>query len=373
MDSLSKPVHEGEDVEFKLPETSTDPNKSVVKSDEDENKDENTDSKEEKTEMTDAEKAEKRKLIVSVDAVPVDGNGMTDAEKAEKRAEILDIETVEATEDDNKTDEEKKADDALDDITDDEDDAKEDLNNNTENNNQSASAEPKSDKDDIENPTDIKQKDKDNKDIKDKVLNDKEVAQDVKQECEEQKDKVAELLKKVKKVAEVKESIVKHYPFSAMLTDDNFGAFAALKPAQKNKVQRYILEHNIYNPEIVNQQWKTPLIEEKRQLKNWMRLASEEDRMLFAAAPIEVQDAIEESAKYVIIQTQEDCNRFWEKTGLRQQNASMIMHKSLQERYNLATKESQNLNESLKYSKEKANELGYSMNYFQMLEDMYDK
>lgn len=49
------------------------------------------------------------------------------------------------------------------------------------------------------------------------------------------------------------------------------------------------------------------------------------------------------------------------------------MHKSLQERYNLATKESQNLNESLKYSKEKANELGYSMNYFQMLEDMYDK
>jgi len=360
MDSLSKPVHEGEDVEFKLPETSTDPNKSVVESDEDENKDENTDSKEEKTEMTDAEKAEKRKLIVSVDAIPVDGNGMTDAEKAEKRAEILDIETVEATEDDNKTDEEKKADDALDDITDDEDDAKEDLNINVASGNSAASgnqtasgndvasgnqdsgngsgngntaapqttldmpmpipasAEPKSDKDDIENPTDIKQKDKDNKNIKDKVLNDKEVAQDVKQECEEQKDKVAELLKKVKKVAEVKESIVKHYPFSAMLTDDNFGAFAALKPAQKNKVQRYILEHNIYNPEIVNQQWKTPLIEEKRQLKNWMRLASEEDRMLFAAAPIEVQDAIEESAKYVIIQTQEDCDRFWEKTGLRQ-------------------------------------------------------
>jgi hypothetical protein len=124
-------------------------------------------------------------------------------------------------------------------------------------------------------------------------------------------------LKKIKTVNDVKENIVRNYPFSISLSDENFAQFAALKPAQKNKVQKFILENGIYDIERINNTWKTPLIEQKRELKNWLRLASAEDKKLFAQAPVDLQDAIEESAKFVIIRTQADCDRFWEKTGLR--------------------------------------------------------
>ena len=169
----------------------------------------------------------------------------------------------------------------------------------------------------------------------------------------------------------MKESIVRNYPFSISLSDENFAKFAALKPGDKNKVQKFILEHGVYDIQRINNIWATPLLEEKRSLKNWLRLATDEDKRLFAAAPMEVQDAIEESAKYVVIQTADDCNRFWEKTGLRQHNADRILRESMKDRYSL--KKSENLNENVSYNKEAAESLGYSVNYFKMLEDTYEK
>ena len=342
MSELSKPINEG-DEEVKLPETE--------EKSEDETK--SKDNQEEK--MTDAEKEEKRKLIVSVEAVAA-GEESSDSEKEEKRAEILDIEAVEDTEDSE--------------------DNKDKKDETTEKSEESEKTE-ECDSTKSDDPRDIKTKNKKentNDDVKKKVLNDQEKAQDVKQECEEQKDKVAELLKKIKTVNDVKENIVRNYPFSISLSDENFAQFAALKPAQKNKVQKFILENGIYDIERINNTWKTPLIEQKRELKNWLRLASAEDKKLFAQAPVDVQDAIEESAKFVIIRTQADCDRFWEKTGLRQKNADKILRESFSERYSINNNnEDKTLNESMEAQKNAAQELGYSMDYFKMLEDYYEK
>ena len=337
---LSKPINE-KDEDVELPTPSMNPNDDEKKEDDNDNKN-----------LTDDEKSEKRNLILGVEAIAA-GEESSEADKEEKRAEILDVEAVEGDED----------------ITEEgEDEKKEDKKEETS---ECDNAEQKAEEE-TEDPTDIKTKDKkdNDKDIKKKVLNDKEKAGDVADECSSQKDKVAALLDKVKKVSEVKESIVRNYPFSISLSDENFAKFAALKPGDKNKVQKFILEHGVYDIQRINNIWATPLLEEKRSLKNWLRLATDEDKRLFAAAPMEVQDAIEESAKYVVIQTADDCNRFWEKTGLRQHNADRILRESMKDRYSL--KKSGNLNENVSYNKEAAESLGYSVNYFKMLEDTYE-
>ena len=106
-------------------------------------------------------------------------------------------------------------------------------------------------------------------------------------------------------------------------------------------------------------------------MKNWLRLASEEDKRLFTNASQEEQDAIEESAKYVLIRTAEDADLFWERTGLRQRAAMQYINEMNQDRYRIATKE--DINESVETPMNAAAEqLGYSMNYFKFLEDTFN-
>ena len=179
-------------------------------------------------------------------------------------------------------------------------------------------------------------------------------------------DKSKDLLDKAKKLSDVKESIVRMYPFAISLSDENFARFAALQPADKNKVYNYVMEHAIFDVQAINEQWTTPLINEKKALKNWLKLASEEYKKLYVAAPQDVQDAIEESAKYVNIQTQADADIFWLRTGLKKHDDSII-RRSLNEQYQI----NENATE-ISATSETARGLGYSMDYFKMLEDMAD-
>jgi Tfp pilus assembly protein PilF len=126
------------------------------------------------------------------------------------------------------------------------------------------------------------------------------------------------------------------------------------------------MEHAIFDVQAINEQWTTPLINEKKALKNWLKLASEEYKKLYVAAPQDVQDAIEESAKYVNIQTQADADIFWLRTGLKKHDDSII-RRSLNEQYQI----NENATE-ISATSETARDLGYSMDYFKMLEDMAD-
>ena len=388
MDELSKPVGENkntgilEDESFQLPMTDLNPataNDEIKEADgdeqdnpteekpADEEKKEDGD-KEEKKVLTDDEKAANRAKILSVEAIDADGKSSDEDAKEEKRDEILDVEGIEAT-DDEKSDkdvfeepkeepsEKEKTDEC--DATADTQEAGDDVKNAVK------------DADNSVDPRDIKTKDAgvNTADAK-KVLNDCNKHEDIKKQTEEDMDKIQKLLAKAKKVAEVKESIIREFPFANVMTSENFGQFAALNPVQKKKVALFINEHAMFDAASINANWATPLLEERRLLKNWLRLATDEDRKLFSAAPKEIQDAIEESAKYVMIRTQADADRFWENTGLRRQNADRILQQSINESYAIGSKTAKNRDIA---SDEAAKSLGYSYNYMKMMEDYFDK
>ena len=349
LEKVSKPLLE-EDEEFKLPEADINPIKTNESDDDeakeeekkdsskenaDEKKDDDRDDAKEEDKLTDEELAERRAKILGIEAFSVDGENETEDDAEEKRGEILDVEAKPA-EDEDETSEEPDVE---------EDKTDEDINDNV-----------CSDKKD------------DNKDDKkdDKVLNDADKSEDIKKKTEKDMDKYKDLLDKAKKLSDVKESIVRMYPFAISLSDENFARFAALQPADKNKVYNYVMEHAIFDVQAINEQWTTPLINEKKALKNWLKLASEEYKKLYVAAPQDVQDAIEESAKYVNIQTQADADIFWLRTGLKKHDDSII-RRSLNEQYQI----NENATE-ISATSETARGLGYSMDYFKMLEDMAD-
>ena len=399
--ALAFPLNESEDKEestFTLPQADLNP--STVDEGDDSKDDDNSsdnssddsksndkeDKKEDKKTLTDEEKAEKRAKILGIEAIDSESTS-SDEEKDEKRAKILDVEVGEENSDSDSSDSDKDIDkesEELADILDDEDiesaDEKccnsmdkcksKDKCKSTEEDSLTDPKKPT--KPDTGNsiPNEIKTKEKEAtaKEVAAKALNDKAAAEDVESQTKKDMDKIAELLKRAKKVKDVKESICQSYPFAISLSDENFAKFAALKPVSKNKVQKFIIEHNICDVASINELWATPLLEERRLMKNWLRLASEEDKRLFTEAPMDVQDAIEESAKYVMIKTKEDADKFWERTGLRQKNASKMINESMVQRYGIQSREGV---ENTSATAEVAATLGYSADYFKMLEDMY--
>lgn len=396
--ALAFPLNESEDKEEKTEESTftlpqADLNPATVdegdKSQDDENasddskssdekkEDKKDEKKDEKKTLTDEEKAEKRAKILGIEAVDSESSS-SDEEKEANRAKILDVEVGEENTDSKTEDKSDKEAEELADILDDEDiESTEEKCKSTEKCCKSADEDSLTDpknptKPDTGNsiPNEIKTKEKEAtaKEVAAKSLNDKAAAEDVESQTKKDMDKIAELLKRAKKVKDVKESICQAYPFAISLSDENFAKFAALKPASKNKVQKFIMEHDIYDVASINELWATPLLEERRLMKNWLRLASEEDKRLFTEAPMDVQDAIEESAKYVMIRTKEDADKFWERTGLRQRNASKMINESMVQRYGIQTSENV---EKTSVTAEVAANLGYSADYFKMLEDMY--
>ena len=392
---LSKPMLK-EDEEFKLPETNLDPNAddNAVKENDDDNsnKDESKDAdnkdnndnndsssdsddkkeeKVEKKELTDEEKKEKRAGIISIEAFNTDGENTTAEEKEEKREEIVNVEAVPADDDDKKSDDDNKSEDddnvPGDNVEEDKTDECGGNNASTQECGDDNASECGGDNQEECGPGDIKVKDgsKNQKDAE-KVLNDADKSDDIKKQTEKDMDKYDELIKKAKKLADVKESIVTAYEFSISLSPENFAKFAALKPVDKKKVEKYIVEHQIMDVKTINEQWMTPLVEEKRNKKNWLRLAPKEYREAYTKADIEVQDAIEESAKFVNIQTASDAQRFWERTGLLHHDE--YLQKSLTEQFAITESEENNLNESAVRSQN----LGYSVDYMGMLEQMAD-
>jgi hypothetical protein len=397
LEKVSKPLLE-EDEEFKLPEADINPIKTNESDDDeakeeekkdsseensDEKKDDKKDDAKEEDKLTDEELAERRAKILGIEAFSVDGENETEDDAEEKREEILDVEAKPA-EDEEGTSEEPDVE---------EDKTDEDINVNVGSNNGSSNDVASGNQDtangsangntvapsttlDMPMPipaseepkVDTKKKDDKKSDDKkdDKVLNDADKSEDIKKKTEKDMDKYKDLLDKAKKLSDVKESIVRMYPFAISLSDENFARFAALQPADKNKVYNYVMEHAIFDVQAINEQWTTPLINEKKALKNWLKLASEEYKKLYVAAPQDVQDAIEESAKYVNIQTQADADIFWLRTGLKKHDDSII-RRSLNEQYQI----NENATE-ISATSETARDLGYSMDYFKMLEDMAD-
>ncbi len=337
---LSKPLLEEDEEEFKLPEADVTPDGSSS-DDSSDNKDENNDTKDNKSEdsksePTDDEKEKKRALILDITSEDADSDSdenTDDDEKAEKRADILDVE--------GQSDEDK-ADDG------------------------------DADSDDNSKDEDVSDTDTTNDDAEDSVPADEdsktstEKAERIAAETDKDMEEFQDLLDNLEKKEAIKEQIISRYPFSVSLSPDNFAKFAALKPTQKKKCMKYVVEHNIYKIDDINNQWNVPLLAEKRILKNWLRLADPKDIELYTHASLQEQDAIENMARYWVLETKQDVDEFWEKTGLRNREAQRIMNEEFVKRYKVSQKP------IMKPVNESEHPLGYHMDYVKMLEQTYD-
>ena len=342
MKDLIKPLlEEDEDGGFKLPEADVTPDGSD--SDNSDTEDPKTDdaaSKEtpkkdtEKSEPTDEEKKKKRALILNITSEDVNGEsseeGTEDEEKAEKRADIISVEGQSDA-----------------DIADD---------GNADNSKDSDSSEPVEDTDtDVDAPA-----------AEEGSETTTAKAERIAAETEKDMEEFQDLLDNLEKKESIKESIINHYPFAISLSPENFAKFAALKPTQKKKCMKFIVEHNIFTIKDINEQVFTPLNAERRILKNWLRLADAKDIELYTQASLQEQDAIENMARYMVLETKQDVDEFWEKTGLRTREAQRLMNEEFVRRYKVQQKP------IMKPVQESEHPLGYTMDHAALLEQMYE-
>ena len=340
MKDLIKPLlEEDEDGGFKLPEADVTPDGGGSdNSDTEEPKTDDAASKEtskedtEKSEPTDEEKKKKRALILNITSEDVNGEsseeGTEDEEKAEKRADIISVEGQSDA-----------------DIADD---------GNADNSKDSS--EPVEDTDtDVDAPA-----------AEEGSETTTAKAERIAAETEKDMEEFQDLLDNLEKKESIKESIINHYPFAISLSPENFAKFAALKPAQKKKCMKFIVEHNIFTIKDINEQVFTPLNAERRILKNWLRLADAKDIELYTQASLQEQDAIENMARYMVLETKQDVDEFWEKTGLRTREAQRLMNEEFVRRYKVQQKP------IMKPVQESEHPLGYTMDHAALLEQMYD-
>lgn len=342
MKDLIKPLlEEDEDGGFKLPEADVTPDGSGSdNSDTEEPKTDDASSKEtqkedtEKSEPTDEEKKKKRALILNITSEDVNGEsseeGTEDEEKAEKRADIISVEGQSDA-----------------DIADD---------GNADNSKDSDSSEPVEDTDtDVDAPA-----------AEEGSETTTAKAERIAAETEKDMEEFQDLLDNLEKKESIKESIINHYPFAISLSPENFAKFAALKPTQKKKCMKFIVEHNIFTIKDINEQVFTPLNAERRILKNWLRLADAKDIELYTQASLQEQDAIENMARYMVLETKQDVDEFWEKTGLRTREAQRLMNEEFVRRYKVQQKP------IMKPVQESEHPLGYTMDHAALLEQMYE-
>ena len=340
MKDLTKPLlEEDEDGGFKLPEADVTPDGSGSdNSDTEEPKTDDAASKEtqkedtEKSEPTDEEKKKKRALILNITSEDVNGEsseeGTEDEEKAEKRTDIISVEGQSDA-----------------DIADD---------GNADNSKDSS--EPVEDTDtDVDAPA-----------AEEGSETTTAKAERIAAETEKDMEEFQDLLDNLEKKESIKESIINHYPFAISLSPENFAKFAALKPAQKKKCMKFIVEHNIFTIKDINEQVFTPLNAERRILKNWLRLADAKDIELYTQASLQEQDAIENMARYMVLETKQDVDEFWEKTGLRTREAQRLMNEEFVRRYKVQQKP------IMKPVQESEHPLGYTMDHAALLEQMYE-
>ena len=323
MKELSKPLLE--DDEFQLPEADVSPNagssEDVESSESDKKEEKKEDSKEEKTseeskktsddkekELTDEDKKKNRELILNITSEDSEGESSEDAdedsEKTDKRKDIVSVEAKEETEETEEKDSDDKE----------------------ESDKEESDKEESSDKDEV----------------KEDEEKESQKAKKLEKQTKKDMEKFQNILDNLSKVESVKESIIENYPFARSLSPENFARFAALKPEQKRKCMRFVVENNIRTIKDINELWATPLNEERRMLKNWLRLASPEDIALYTQATLEEQNAIENMARYCILETKQDVEEFWHKTGLRQRIARQKMNEAFVEKYKVVQNLMQN-------------------------------
>lgn len=157
-------------------------------------------------------------------------------------------------------------------------------------------------------------------------------------------------LEKKKDINEsIKQELVSNYPFVQYLTESDLHDFASLTSEQKNKVKNYLVESKVSNISDMCRTWRVGLNENATQEPTWLRFATPEYRKLFEDATEVQKNNLRESAKYLILESQNEIDTFWENSGLRHKKMTQMMNESFIEKANKIAKQRQ-----------AASELGYT-------------
>ena len=132
---------------------------------------------------------------------------------------------------------------------------------------------------------------------------------------------------KSKEEAKCESVIMAQYPVSMMMNESNFATFATLSESQKNKVVSYLQDNNFTDAKSINENWKdgigytapTPV---------WLKYAPESYKALYENASDQIKSNISNMAKYVLFESQNDINTFWENSGLQESNERRLMNES---------------------------------------------
>ena len=324
---LSKPLLEDDD-EFKLPEADVTPDQSNSKNNEStaEKKEDNDNSE---IDPTDEEKEKNRQHIIKVEGKTADDENEDDeSDQEEKRSHIISVE--------GQVEEDSEKDDSED-------------------------SEIDSEKEETEETEETSERGQ--TDTEKSELRQEKIADETKKDMTD----FQAILNRIEQKNDVKEQIIANYPFSISLSETNFAKFAQLTPEQKKKCMKYIVEHNIFEIQDINDQFMIPLDNEKKMLKNWLRLADKKDIELYTKASLQEQDAIENMARYMILETKQDVDEFWSKTGLREREARRIQQEEFIKNYKVQQKEQKMV------VQESTHPLGYTIDYIKLTEQQMNE
>ena len=143
------------------------------------------------------------------------------------------------------------------------------------------------------------------------------------------------------KIESIKESIIKRWPFSISLSEDNFNKFATLSPEDKDKCASFIWENQIFDIKQINETFMRPLSDKINEMKNYLRLASDSDVKIYMNASPELKEAIDKQASFFVLESKEDVDEFWRRTGLREVVNKQVQNESFVENFNKVMSENE--------------------------------
>ena len=124
----------------------------------------------------------------------------------------------------------------------------------------------------------------------------------------------------IEKKNKVHESIKSQYPFTNYLSDEDRIKFNSLSRTQKELVNNRVNEAYTNNPSMINKIWENALNENFEQEPLWLSTAPDKYKKLYEAASQEVKDSIKARAEFVMLDTPERIENFWECSGLDKTN-----------------------------------------------------
>ena len=132
--------------------------------------------------------------------------------------------------------------------------------------------------------------------------------------------KLGEIMETIKKQNKVHESIKSQYPFTSYLSEEDRIKFNSLSETQKEIVTNRVNEAYTTDPNMIKKIWESALQNKPEQEPLWLTTAPDNYKKLYESASPEIKESIKARAEFVMLDTPERIENFWECSGLGKTN-----------------------------------------------------